>query len=408
MSRFRKPFFKKSHDCWYVQIEGRQVRLSKDRDEAFLLYHKMMSEAKKAARFQTPQQPEGPLTLGKLWDRYLKVVSKDLAPKTIGWYIEKVLPFIDHLGREMPVETLRPFHLQDWIAAHPQWNRGTARNVIQAIKRVFNWAEKNRMVGNSPLHGVKKPPATRRTTVVEEEQYQEVLDNIRSSPFKDVVQMCYLTGIRPQELKLMRAEHYDPEGGRIVLPPEEAKGHQWPRVIYLPEEAKALVERRVSALGPKGKGGHIFTNTQGKPWTTTALATEWGRVQQRMGANTLGDDGGRSALSEAEIQAKVRTLSPTHRVNGEERVKSQKVLRSEAVRKLLRVKRRDAGPKRLCLYNFRHTFATRTLKSGVDALTTAILLGHRDPSTLARVYSHLSQSPEYLKEALRKSTKKAE
>jgi hypothetical protein len=42
MSRFRKPFFKKSHDCWYVQIEGRQIRLSKDRDEAFLLYHKMM------------------------------------------------------------------------------------------------------------------------------------------------------------------------------------------------------------------------------------------------------------------------------------------------------------------------------------------------------------------------------
>lgn len=404
MPRFRKPFFKQSHSCWYVQIQGKQHRLSKDKDEAFMLYHKMMSEAKKAARFQTPLQPEGPLTLGKLWDRYLKVVSKDLAPKTIGWYIEKVVPFIEHLGREMPVESLRPFHLQDWIAAHPQWNRGTARNVIQAIKRVFNWAEKNQMVPSSPLHGVKKPPATRRTTVVEPEDYREVIENIRSDDFRDVVQMCYLTGVRPQELKLMRVEHYDAAGSRIILPPEEAKGHQWPRVIYLPEEANALVDRRVKALGPKGRGSHIFTNTIGKPWTTTALATEWGRLQQRIGAKYLGEGGGKESLSEAAIQAKIKTLSPTRTVKGKEVAKSQKVLRSEAVRKLLRGKRKEAGPKRLCLYNFRHTFATRTLKSGVDALTTAILLGHRDPSTLAKVYSHLTQSPEYLKAALKKST----
>jgi hypothetical protein len=38
----------------------------------------------------------------------------------------------------------------------------------------------------------------------------------------------------------------------------------------------------------------------------------------------------------------------------------------------------------------------RMLTSGVDALTVAILAGHRDPSTLAKTYQHLSQSPRFL------------
>ena len=49
---------------------------------------------------------------------------------------------------------------------------------------------------------------------------------------------------------------------------------------------------------------------------------------------------------------------------------------------------------KFCLYNFRHSFATRLLQSGVDALTAAILLGHADVSMLGRVYQHLSHSPE--------------
>lgn len=56
-----------------------------------------------------------------------------------------------------------------------------------------------------------------------------------------------------------------------------------------------------------------------------------------------------------------------------------------------------------CLYHFRHSFATRKLKSGVDPLTVAELLGHADPSMLAKVYQHLSHDPSFMLEQLRRS-----
>ena len=71
---------------------------------------------------------------------------------------------------------------------------------------------------------------------------------------------------------------------------------------------------------------------------------------------------------------------------------------SEAFLKLAK----EHAPK-YCLYTLRHSWATHALAKGIDALTVAILLGHRDPSTLAKVYQHLSQSPEYLREQARRA-----
>ena len=53
--------------------------------------------------------------------------------------------------------------------------------------------------------------------------------------------------------------------------------------------------------------------------------------------------------------------------------------------------------------DYRHSFVTRALKHGVDPITLANLLGHADPTMIARVYGHLSQDSEYLMKALGKA-----
>lgn len=50
----------------------------------------------------------------------------------------------------------------------------------------------------------------------------------------------------------------------------------------------------------------------------------------------------------------------------------------------------------LCAYVLRHSFATRALERGVDPITVSVLMGHSDPSTVARVYQHLSQRAEHM------------
>jgi integrase len=56
----------------------------------------------------------------------------------------------------------------------------------------------------------------------------------------------------------------------------------------------------------------------------------------------------------------------------------------------------DRQGERYCLYHFRHTFATRMLTSGLDALTVALLLGHSNPAMLSTTYQHLAHNPEHL------------
>jgi integrase/recombinase XerD len=54
------------------------------------------------------------------------------------------------------------------------------------------------------------------------------------------------------------------------------------------------------------------------------------------------------------------------------------------------------GGKNFSLYALRHSWATHALQKGVDPLTVAILMGHKDPSMLSRVYQHLSHSPDHM------------
>lgn len=106
--------------------------------------------------------------------------------------------------------------------------------------------------------------------------------------------------------------------------------------------------------------------------------------------------------SEDAIDALVPQLSPTRKLKGKTLSKSETELRSEARTKLTSRMAAKLVP-RYSLYALRHSWATRALQSGTDSLTVAILMGHSDPSTLARVYQHLSHNPEHLLDQAKKA-----
>ncbi len=125
------------------------------------------------------------------------------------------------------------------------------------------------------------------------------------------------------------------------------------RWIFPPEQAKGGRAPRIVYLTPKAleicqrlvlvhPDGKLFRNSEGAAWTTDAVNNLFQRIEKKLG-------------------------------------------------------------KKYCLTVLRHSWCTNALAKGIDALTVSILMGHRDPSMVARVYSHLTHAPQYLLEQARKA-----
>jgi integrase len=55
-------------------------------------------------------------------------------------------------------------------------------------------------------------------------------------------------------------------------------------------------------------------------------------------------------------------------------------------------------------YSMRHTFATEAIIKGVDLQTTATLMGHKGLTMLNRVYAHVQQRQDHLRDSLKRIT----
>jgi integrase len=281
------------------------------------------------------------------------------------------------------------------VDSHPEWSASHRRGSTTAVQRAFRWAEKIGHIEKSPILHIEKPEAGRREQVVPPEEFAALVDRYRhDQSFTDVLEFCWESGCRPQELVLFEARHFDATNRRLVLPPAEAKGKKRFRVVYLTEKALGIVIRLVTAH-PSGK---LFLNTEGNPWKADAINCRFCRLQQRLARERNEAD---TPLDPEAVKKLAAALKPTKTVKGKEVAKTEKELLREA-RKKLRAKAAKAGTK-YALYSFRHSYSTQLLEAGVDSLTVSTLLGHKDGTMLARHYAHICNSGDHLRNALDKA-----
>jgi integrase len=100
----------------------------------------------------------------------------------------------------MALKDLRPFHLQQWVDSHPDWNPGMKRGRMQAVQRALNWAVKQGRIEKSPIAFVEKPPPGKREVVIDYPTYQRMLDLTWTQEFRDLITVSWETGCRPQEI----------------------------------------------------------------------------------------------------------------------------------------------------------------------------------------------------------------
>jgi integrase len=382
--KFPKPWFRPNRGVWYATIGNKQHNLGADKEEAFRRYHELMG--------RKPQKPQSPDSVIGLLDRFLAWCKEHRKPETYEWYLWRLQKFTDHLKRAglttLSVSALKPFHLDEWLQPMTSWSSGTKHGMARAVQRVFMWAEKKGYLDRSPIAHYEKSRPGKRNTVIPLERFQQILEHVKSEEFRDLLQITWETGARPQETLVVEARHVDLAHARWVFPVDEAKGELWPRIVYLNETALAITQRLME-IYPTGP---LFRNRDAKPWTTDAVNCGFIRLQ--------------IALGRAKIKDLGVNIPKLPRLRGGSRkdviVKTHHATQVSSRRKTLQKLALQNGPK-YCLYTLRHSWADKALKSGLDALTVAILMGHRDPSTLSRVYQHLSQSPDYLQAAAQRA-----
>lgn len=371
MARTPKPWYRKDRKAWFVTINGERHNLGSDREDAHKQFHEMM------AKPANPVVRSGLVV--ELLDRFLTWVEKNRAVDTYIWYQSRLQLFAEKYP-DLAFEDFKPFHVQEWIDGF-DLSAGSRRNYARSIVRCMNWCEEQRIIDRTPLARFKKPRGGTRDKVISQDEYQDVLAAIRNDDFRDLVMFIWETGARASECLDIERHHVELSASRIVFPVAEEKMERAPRIIYMNDDAKAIVTRRM-------KRGRVFTNTSGEPWTTDAVNCAFVAIQTRMGA-------GVEEPTDKEIKALAKKLAPTRVFKGKPVKKSDRELYVEARRKL-RFKMARNNTSKLCLTNFRHTWCHNALKSGLDVLTVSELMGHADTSMVAKVYSHLNHAKDYL------------
>ena len=381
MARQPKPWFRKDRKIWYVTINGKRHNLGPHKKEAFASFYELMRGC------ETQRVKTTSCSLVQIIDEFLDWVSRNRSAATYEWYRSRLQNFIDVCG-EIDLLALKPHHVEKW-ASNPDHSTTTRRNQMRSIKRCLKWAVAHGYLSTNPIEYLEVPSSTPKDTYVKPDEFEYLMQFVTEGNFADLVRITYETGCRPQEIIRIESRHADLSNSRWVIPASEAKVKSSPRIIYLSEHAITASKVGINSWTT----GPIFRNLNGKPWNKDSIGCQFARLQIRMAKAMMKQQG--KTISERDIINFIPSLNQHRTSHGQTIPKTAAELREEAKRKLTERCARQIAP-RYSLYALRHSWATNALKRGVDPLTVAILMGHKDPSTLARTYQHLSHNPEHM------------
>jgi integrase len=281
---------------------------------------------------------ENTIRLSELSAKYLQWCSRHRSPRTVEWYQGHLDNFMAYLKDEsgMPAPALKPYHVMEWTDSQTTWGPTYKGGAIISVKRLFNWGEEMGFVSDNPIKKLKKPTAQRRKNYMKPEDYEAFLALL---PEGDPFRELFIfTWLTGCRPQEVR--HIEARHVDLDLG----------RIIFPAEESKGKRYPRrilisgvsleiITRLVAKYPEGKLFRNTRGGAWEKYAICNRFDRMSKRIG-------------------------------------------------------------KRMACYDMRHGFATRKLKQGVDSLIIAAGMGHRDGSMLNKVYSHVDEDEDFLKQAL--------
>lgn len=354
-------WWRESKKAYYLQIDrNTQKRLGRTKAEAETAYRQWLIDQGE----QLPQPERRKLTVAEVAQEFLDHSKRNNDPRTYEFYCYFVCPFVERFGT-VPAATFPPLSFTKWLDEHEGW-KGSRRNAIVAVKRMFNWAVKDAgLLSESPLRNVKRPPKKRRNRVMSEAEREFVMKTIRDEQFREYVFALLDTGARPGEVMAVTADHVSRDGTKWTFEEHKTDGHGEARVVYLSPAMQDLTAKLIKLYpeGPLFRSTRRFGGVR-RPWTRNGIRCRFKRLREKV-----------QKLRAAEADEEKRKLIPD--LNG------------------------------LTSYVCRHTFTTHALtEAGLSVPVVSALLGHKSMKMVDEHYNHTDKATDVLKEAAAKAARR--
>lgn len=269
-----KPFLRTDRALWYVQIDGRQYNLGRDKPAAWAEYHRLMGQ-----RDQLGGREElVPVTVRDLLALFLADTERTASGNTFRWYHHFLQRFSKSLPPGLVINDLKPWHVQRWLA-DCHWGQSSIRGAIRSVKRAFSWAVDAGHIDRSPVARLSKPANVARQTLLSDAQIA-LCCTAADGTARELITTLARTGCRVQELCAVEARHLTHGGTRWLFPANEHKtGRRTgsPRVVYLTDDV-AEICRRLAAASHDGK---LYRNSSGRPWNSNGIRCVFRRLRAK-------------------------------------------------------------------------------------------------------------------------------
>lgn len=267
----RKPFYRSSHQCWYLKNKaGQFIRLDPDEEIAFEMWRQMLS-----GRFT-----EGPKVQVKTLIRlYLEAHEYRKKEKrfAINWsYLNQ---FSAAHGKKQ-VCNLQVNDVIIWSQEKKpkvdQWSATTQKDAIRAVKSAFRWACEEAIISKNPLVRLKSPASRPRTNTITKEQHASLM--AEAGPALRLYLIASRCGARPRQIREVTARNVSSDGTRWIFEDHKTRHKSnRPLVVYLPPCLQTLTSLliRMYPTGP------LFRNSHGIPWNKDSAASSILRARER-------------------------------------------------------------------------------------------------------------------------------
>jgi integrase len=301
-------------------------------------------------------------TFGAFLDRWDSWASTNLSGKTLERYRQLIAHQIKPELGALPIQRLRPVHLQETYAKLLQGGGVTGKalsartvgHVHRLIHRALGHGVTWGILLQNPASAVSPPKVLEvELDILRDDEIRAVLNTLRGNPLHTIAVLALATGMRRGEVLALRYRDIDLEAGTIRversleqtgagLAFKAPKTRHGRRTIAIPASTvaelkahrRAQQEQRLAlGLGREGPDDLVFTSTDGTPMRPNVTTNEWIRATRVVGR-------------------------PIH------------------------------------LHSLRHVHASKLIAAGVDILSVSRRLGHANAAITLRVYGHLCSSTE--------------